>query len=175
MMNPSINPVDMFDYLVMARARLLKWVSEQPTEIYTRSFPFGLASIRATLVHVADIEWGYVQRLTGRDYTRADSPFTAERHPTLATLVVAWNARRPATRQALADLVDPCRPIAYVSRNFSPPMRTHTTAGAIAGQLLFHEVHHRAQVMAMLRLAGVALQDLDYSRLVWERTPDGDG
>ncbi len=93
----------------------------------------------------------------------------------LATLAVAWNAQRPATRQGLADLVDPGRPIAYVSRNFSPPMRTRTTAGGIAGQLLFHEVHHRAQVMTMLRLAGAALQDLDYSRLVWERTPDGDG
>jgi uncharacterized damage-inducible protein DinB len=33
-------------------------------------------------------------------------------------------------------------------------------------------VHHRAQVMTMLRLAGVPAQDLDYSLLVWERTPE---
>jgi uncharacterized damage-inducible protein DinB len=59
-----------------------------------------------------------------------------------------------------------------VSRNFTPPRRTRTTAGGIAGQLLFHEVHHRAQVMTMLRLAGVPAQNLDYSRLVWERTPE---
>ena len=52
-------------------------------------------------------------------------------------------------------------------------MRTRTTAEGIAGQLLFHEVHHRAQVMAMLRQAGVAAENLDYSGLVWERTPIG--
>ena len=49
-------------------------------------------------------------------------------------------------------------------------MRVGATAGGIAGQLLFHEVHHRAQVMAMLRQAGVAAENLDYSVLMWERT-----
>ena len=161
-----------FDYLVLARGRLLDWVAAQPNDLYTRAYPFGLGSIRATLIHVADIEWGYVQRLMGRDYTREESPFTAARHATLPPLTEAWRAQQPVTRRALAGLGDPSRPIEYVSRNFTPPRRTRTTAGGIAGQLLFHDVHHRAQVMTMLRLAGVPMQDLDYSRLVWERTPE---
>lgn len=159
-----------FDYLVLARGRLLDWIGAQPDELYTRAYPFGLGSIRATLIHVADIEWGYVQRLEGRDYTRAESPFTAARYPALPLFSAAWSAQRPATRAAFAGLGDPSRRIEYVSRNFTPPRRTRTTAGGIAGQLLFHEVHHRAQVMTMLRLAGVPIQDLDYSGLVWERT-----
>ena len=53
------------------------------------------------------------------------------------------------------------------------PMRIRTTAGGIAGQLMFHEVHHRAQVMAMLRQVGVAAENLDYSVLQFERTPVG--
>ncbi len=159
-----------FDYLVLARGQVLDWIAAQPDEVYTRSYPFGLGSIRATLIHTADIEWGYVQRLAGRDYTRADSPFTVERYRTLSALSAAWRAQEPVTRAALAGLGDPSREIEYVSRNFTPPRRTRTTAGGIAGQLLFHEVHHRAQVMAMLRLAGTPAQDLDYSRLMWERT-----
>jgi uncharacterized damage-inducible protein DinB len=43
-----------------------------------------------------------------------------------------------------------------------------TTAGGAATQLLFHEVHHRAQVMAMLRHVGTPLQGLDYSLLRWQ-------
>ena len=160
-----------YDYVVLARARLLDRVRGQPDELYTRPYPFGLGSIRATLIHVADIEWGYVQRLMGRDYTRQDSPFTEAQSLGLALFAAAWRAHEPATRRALATLGDPSRPIAYLSRNFAPPQRTRTTAGGIAGQLLFHEVHHRAQVMTMLRLAGVPVQDLDYSRLMWERSP----
>jgi hypothetical protein len=75
-------------------------------------------------------------------------------------------------RQALGRINDPVRSIEWVSRLFVPPMRTRATGG-IAGQLLFHEVHHRAQVMAMLRQAGVAAENLDYSVLVWERTSIG--
>jgi uncharacterized damage-inducible protein DinB len=36
------------------------------------------------------------------------------------------------------------------------------TLGDIATQLVLHEVHHRAQAMAMLRQFGVAAQNLDY-------------
>ncbi len=161
-----------FDYLTLARGRLLDWIGGQPGDLYTRAYPFGLGSIRTTLVHVADVEWGYVQRLTGRDYTREDSPFTEARYPTLSPFAAAWRAEQPVTRAALAGIDDASRAIEYVSRNFTPPRRTRTTAGGIAGQLLFHDVHHRAQVMTMLRLAGVPIQDLDYSRLVWERTPE---
>lgn len=166
----GVDFVHFFDYLVLARGRLLDWIGAQPADLYSRAYPFGLGSIRATLLHVADIEWGYVQRLERRDYTRADSPFTVERYPTLAALSAAWRTQQPTTRAALAGLGDPSRTVEYVSRNFTPPRRTRTTAGGLAGQLLFHEVHHRAQVMTMLRLGGVPAQDLDYSRLMWERT-----
>ena len=47
--------------------------------------------------------------------------------------------------------------------------RLRGTAGGIAAQLLFHEVHHRAQVMAMLRQVGVAAENLDYNNLMFDR------
>ncbi len=160
-----------FDYLVTARGRLLEWVREQPPAVYVQTFPVGRGSIRATLVHTAGAEWGYTQRLTGKDYGPGDNPFTVERFPEFEAFASAWETQRPVTRQALVNLGEPARPIEVVSRVFTPPMRIRTTAGGIAGQLLFHEVHHRAQVMAMLRQVGVKAENLDYSVLMFERTP----
>jgi hypothetical protein len=44
------------------------------------------------------------------------------------------------------------------------------TPETLAFQLFYHEVHHRAQVMAMLRLLGVAAQDLDFNKYAFEWT-----
>lgn len=160
-----------FDYVVKARGKLLDWVRAQPAEVYTRKFPFGLGSIRATLVHTAGAEWAYVRRLSGRDVSLGDSPFTVERQPEFEPFAAAWAQQAPVTRETLANLGDPARSVEFVSRMGPKPMRVHATADGIAGQLLFHEVHHRAQIMAMLRQAGVAAENLDYSVLMWERTP----
>jgi uncharacterized damage-inducible protein DinB len=168
---PSVDFAHFFDYLVKARGKLLAWVREQPPAVYIQTFPIGKGSIRETLVHTAAAEWGYVQRLMGKDYGPTDNPFTVQRLPEFEVFVAAWDRQRPVTRQALAALRDPARAIEAVSRAFTPPMRIRTTAGGIAGQLLFHEVHHRAQVMAMLRQVGVRAENLDYSVLEFERTP----
>ena len=43
------------------------------------------------------------------------------------------------------------------------------TTGDIATQLCFHEIHHRAQAMAMLRQLGIAAENLDYSLFMYRR------
>jgi len=171
MSTPTIDFAHFFDYLVMARGKLLTWVHDQPAGVYTQTFPIGMGTIRATLIHTAAAEWGYTQRLIGKDYSPGDAPFSVERYPEFEAFAAAWDRQRPITRQLLANLGDPGRPIEAISRFFNPPMRIRTTAGGVAGQLLFHEVHHRAQVMAMLRMVGVKAENLDYSILAFERTP----
>ena len=173
MTTSSVDFAGFFDYMLTARRRLLDWVGAQPSEVYTRKFPIGLGSIQATLVHVAAAEWAYVRRLGGGDVSLADSPFTVDKQPEFEPFVKAWSGQAATTRQALADLKDPVRPVEFTSRIGARPMRVRTTAGGIAGQVLFHEVHHRAQVMAMLRQVGIAAENLDYSVLIWERTPIG--
>ncbi|HLJ61535.1 MAG TPA: DinB family protein [bacterium] len=167
--------VTYFDYLVRARARLLEWVRQASPQAYTQAFPVGRGSIRATLLHVAGAEWGYVEALRKSEVVaqeiRQNNPFTLERLPDLEPLVAAWDRQRSSTRAALADLGDPDRPTAMVARDMTPPMRFQLTAGGIAGQILFHEIHHRAQIMTMLRQAGVAAENLDYSVLMVERIP----
>jgi len=103
-----------------------------------RRFPFGLRSIRATLIYVT---------------------------------AAAWDRQRPVTRQALVEIADPVRPIDWVPPDLMPPERRRPTAGGMGGQILFHEIHHRARVMAMLRQVGVAAQNLDSSVLMTERLP----
>ncbi|MCI0364216.1 MAG: hypothetical protein L0219_10065 [Phycisphaerales bacterium] len=40
-------------------------------------------------------------------------------------------------------------------------------------QMVLHEVHHRAQVMAMLRELGRPLEDLDYGYFMYKRREVG--
>ncbi|SRR5579885_139714 len=161
-----------FDYLVRARGTLLGWIRGQPA-VFAQRFPIGLGTIQATLVHIASSEYGYVHRLRGRGHLPEDNPFDYERLPDLEPFLAAWDRQRPATREALAAIGDPNRPVEYITKFFTPPMRVRTVAGGIAGQLLFHEIHHRAQVMAMLRHAGVRAENLDYALLMVERVPLG--
>ena len=162
-----------FDDLVEARRKLLEWVRSQPPSVYAQAFPIGWGSIRTTLLHIAAAEWAYVQRLAGRDAALAESPFTPERLGQFEPFRAAWEEHVPTTRAALAHLGDPGRVVEFTSRVGAKPMRARATAAGIAGQMLFHEVHYRAQVMAMLRQAGVAAENLDYSFLMFERTPIG--
>jgi uncharacterized damage-inducible protein DinB len=46
---------------------------------------------------------------------------------------------------------------------------TTVSKGEIGVQMLMHEVHHRAQVMAMLKQLGVEAQNLDYIAFVARR------
>lgn len=169
----SVDFAHFFDYLVKARRKLLDWVRSQPQSVYMQTFPIGLGSIRTTLLHIAAAEWAYVQRLAGRDAALAESPFTPERLPQFEPFQAAWEQQVPTTRATLAHLGDLGRIVEFTSRIGTTRARARATAAGIAGQMLFHEVHHRAQVMAMLRQAGVAAENLDYSVLIFERTPIG--
>ena len=160
-----------YDYLVLARAQLLDRVRQAAPAVYTQSFPFGRGSIRATLHHTAWVEWAYVEALRAGTVVRGEGPFTAEALPDLDALAHAWDARRPVTRQALSEISDPVRPIDWVRADLTPPERWRLTARGMGGQILFHEIHHRAQVMAMLRQVGIPAENLDYSVLMVQRLP----
>jgi hypothetical protein len=61
------------------------------------------------------------------------------------------------------------REIEYTVRWGGRPVIVTVSPADIFAQLLLHEAHHRAQAMAMLRLLGVAAEDLDYNVLMYRR------
>jgi uncharacterized damage-inducible protein DinB len=65
---------------------------------------------------------------------------------------------------------DWAKPLTYSYVDEGERVHVRTTTGGVAAQLCFHEIHHRAQAMAMLRQLGVAAQDLDYSFLMYQVT-----
>src|SRR3989304_1766799 len=60
-----MNPVRAYDYLMLARAKLFDWIRPLSQERYTQEFPFGLHTLRATMVEIAGGEWIYARRLRG--------------------------------------------------------------------------------------------------------------
>jgi uncharacterized damage-inducible protein DinB len=165
--------VHLYGYLEVARGRLLGWVRGLTDEQYAREFPFGHRSIRATLVHTASAEWAYGRRLRGEEVPPPDArPLARFAHTGPDLLAQAWAEVAAQTRQTLEAIADWTAPVEYTALDGS---RIRTTAGGIAAQMLFHEVHHRAQVMVMLRHCGIPAQDLDYSILMFERLPAAAG
>lgn len=161
--------VEYFDYLCLAREKLFGWLRSQPADVYTRSFPVGLGSIRATLMHTARSQWAYSRWLDGKAYITEENPFTAERLPEFEPIAITWTAANSYTREVLEQF-DRDRRIEWVPSLIKPPTKIRITGAILAGQLLFHEMHHRAQVMTMLKHAGVSAENLDYAVLMSEAT-----
>ena len=163
----GLRPAALYDYLLTARRRLLDFVRPLDVARYTQEFAFAHKTIRATLVHVLDSESWYARILAGEPEA-GRSPFAAIRTSPFPALREAWEHQARRTREVLARPGDPDRRIEHVSvegRMYSHRLRT--TAAGVVTQLLFHEVHHRAQVMMMLRALGVPLQSIDYNLLRW--------
>jgi uncharacterized damage-inducible protein DinB len=57
-----------------------------------------------------------------------------------------------------------------VRRGDGTRIRVGFTPETLAFQLFYHEVHHRAQVMAMLRQVGIAAEWLDFNRYAYRWT-----
>jgi uncharacterized damage-inducible protein DinB len=165
-----MNAVRTYDVLTQARHKLFAWIRPLSQEQYTREFPFGRRTLRATMIELARVEWYLAMRLREERLPPwEDWPITEERQPTFSDLEAVWTAQAPKTRGTLAAITDWSRSV--TARLTLPDKHLLLTAtnADIATQLLLHEVHHRAQAMAMLRQYGLAAQDLDYIGFVQTR------
>jgi uncharacterized damage-inducible protein DinB len=169
-----MDPLRLHDYLVTARTRLFEWIRPLDQPLYTAEHPIGLGSIARTLHHVKAAEWMYMQRVRGRTET-LDAP-SVENDPEVSTAdAMPFEALEPAwteqSRQIRADLAsvsgwDTRR--AYTTMWEGRPYAYRASASDIFSQLVLHEVHHRAQVLHMLRRTGVATEEIDFNALMWE-------
>lgn len=166
-----MHPIEHYDILHRARDEITVVVEELTPDEYTRAFPFGLKTVRATLVHMAGAEWIYGVRVRGEEFHFEDRPFRDERYPDFSGLAADWKELAQSTRAWLRSETDWQRRIEYTARMPGGKLlQIVTTPEKTAFQMLYHEVHHRAQVMAMLRHLGRSVENLDFSRWANERT-----
>jgi uncharacterized damage-inducible protein DinB len=165
-----MHPLEHYDILLRARHKLLSWVQDLTADQYRHEFPFGLNTVRAALVHLAGSEWLHGRAARCEDLT-VERPFTEDRYPDFVSLERAWKGLEAGTRAWLGSETNWTRRMEMTARRGNGSLiRVVFTPEALAFQLFYHEVHHRAQVMAMLRQMGIAAQDLDFNKYAFEWT-----
>jgi uncharacterized damage-inducible protein DinB len=166
----TMNFVRAYEYLTKARAKLFDWIRPLSQEQYTHEFPFAHHTLQAAMVEMARAEWLYATRLQRETVPpREQWPISVQRQPTFPELEVAWSAQAPVTARTLAEITDWDTPFEYSVSERGKKIIITVTPADVATQLCFHEVHHRAQAMAMLRQLGVEAQNLDYSIFMYGR------
>jgi uncharacterized damage-inducible protein DinB len=162
-----------YDVLTQARRRLFDWVRPLSQEQYTQRFPLGLGTLRATLIEIARVELFYSMRLREEPVPSPPLPDTfpvsEARQPSFADLEKVWTAQAPQTRATLAGTTDWAKTVTRRFEQGDKVVVATVSKDEIAVQMLMHEVHHRAQAMAMLRQLGVEAQNLDYIGFVARR------
>ena len=162
-----------YDVLIQARQKLFGWIRPLSQEQYTQKFPFGLGTLRATVVEIANVEWLYSRRLQQPStvITRDQWPITETRQATFRDLEAVCIEQAPRTRAILSGIKDWDTVVEYRRVQPGPPEKVtlvSATKADLATQMLMHEVHHRAQAMAMLRQLGVPAQNLDYGAFAFK-------
>ena len=170
-----MNPLKIYDYLIQSRKRVLNAVRPLTPQQYRHPFGFGLKTIGSTLTHMMISEWYYFERFEGRAVPPYERwPIQYENPPEFAVVERTWPDQTRRISALIAGERDWNRTITYDSfpdeqgRRF----RITATSGDFLTQLALHEVHHRAQLMAMLREFGDAvapLQDIDFNDLMYQR------
>jgi uncharacterized damage-inducible protein DinB len=168
----GFTPIAIYEYLVKARAKLWDWVRPLTMEQDPKEVTFGKKTIRDTIVEIPVAEWLYGMRLVGESIpSREEQPFVKYYQTGFGLLESAWRELADRTRRILREERDWSRPLEYIVRPPNrPAVRISATAGGLATQMICHEVHHRAQVMAMLRQFGIAAENLDYTAFMVTRT-----
>ncbi len=166
-----MEPLRIFDYLTLARQRVFEWVRPLSDEQYAREFPIGPGTLGRTLTHIMISEWYYEQRIRQRDVPPYEAwPIRSESPPPFAALEAAWRKQADDTRAALEAVRDWNAELEYrVTTDDGRRMIVTASAAGLFTQLILHEAHHRAQAMNVLRQLGIAVEDLDFTALMFER------
>ncbi len=166
-----MEPLRTYDYLTLSRQRVFGWIRPLTAEQYAREFPFGLKTLGKTLTHIMISEWYYVQRLQGSAVPPYDQwPMQQETPPPFVALETAWIEQARRTRDALSAVRDWNHELEYqVTDDDDKQVIVTTSPGDIFTQLALHEVHHRSQVISMLRQLGIDVDDIDFNTLMYKR------
>jgi uncharacterized damage-inducible protein DinB len=173
-LNDGMNPLKIYDYLTLARGRILRQTGMLSAEQYVAGFSIGPGSVARTLTHIMICEWMYAERIAGRPVPPYEQwPIRDEDPPAFAVLEMEWARQAAKTRDVVASVRDWEEELEYPGAGGGTPAAVVASRSDIFTQLAFHEVHHRGQVMNMLRRMGIAAEDLDYNAIMYKRRGAG--
>jgi len=170
-----MQPLKIYDYLVTAREKMFDAVRALPPDAWLRELPIGLKTLGTTLTHTMIVEWSYLERMQQRPLPPYEQwPIQDEKPPAFEVIERTWREQAGQTRRVIDMLScrsDWMKEFDYISRSREGRKTAITVSPAdLFTQLLVHEIHHRAQVMAMVRLlGGPALENLDFGYLTFKR------
>jgi uncharacterized damage-inducible protein DinB len=156
-----------FDYNYCANHRILAASAGLTKEQFLTPADFPYGSLRGTLVHILDAEWGWrglFETLTfGPDLNRDD-------FPTIQTLEEHWGKEEKSMRAYLAKLKD---------EDMASHLKYTTDTGIKRDRILWHcllhvvnhGTQHRSEAAAMLTSFGHSPGDLDFTVFLNETKP----
>ncbi|MCA9296851.1 MAG: DinB family protein [Phycisphaerales bacterium] len=160
-----MEPLKIYAYLTRARQSLFRSIRPLSEAQYAREFPIGPGTLGRTLTHIMISEWYYVERMMQRDVPPyAAWPIQDEHPPSFEVLERAWNEQSGHTRAALESKHAWTEPFEYRVMDDAGILQIVTASRSdLFTQLVMHDVHHRAQVMNMLRQLGSPAEDIDFN------------
>jgi uncharacterized damage-inducible protein DinB len=175
-----MDPIKIYDYLTKSREKVFDAVRALTPAQYARESAIGLNSIGRTLTHMMIVEWSYIERMQQHTLPPYEQwPIQDEKPPAFAVIEKTWREQAPNTRAVLEKFWNGGnwdKEFEYISQarpaNDGKLVRTqiNVSPADLFTQLTLHEMHHRAQVMAMLRECGSPpLQDIDFGYLMFKR------
>jgi len=167
-----MDPIRIYDYLCHSRAIVLDRIRTISAAQYTHPFPIGPGSLARTLAHIVVSEWYYTQRMLAREVPPYETWWINENEPPpFAVLESEWTSQADATRRALGAIRTWDAPVQYrVTTDAGVRTLVTCTPMDLFTQLAFHEVHHRAQVLNMLRTLGITIdRDIDFNAMMYTR------
>jgi uncharacterized damage-inducible protein DinB len=148
-----------YDYNYWANRRILTAASRVSPEQFVAPTAFPRGSLRATLLHILDAEYGWRELL---DHRREVPDLAAADFPAVADIESLWSKEEAAMRQYLATLTD--ETLTAVVRYTNPQ---GIQRERVLWHGLFHVVNHgtqhRSEAAAMLTDFGQSPGDVDFS------------
>ena len=165
-----MNPQRTYEYLHLARTRVLQASRSLDLKQHTAPFEMGMGTLGETLTHIMICEWAYVKRIAGEDVPPYDQWIFDDRDPPpLAELENAWATQAERTREVIAQVQDWDTPFEFRGHWENRDVIVTASRADVFTQLVLHEVHHRAQAMNMLRRLGAPVEELDFNTMMYSR------
>ncbi|MEM8486784.1 MAG: DinB family protein [Bacteroidota bacterium] len=140
----------LYNYSHWANEKLFDVIAQLPEEAFSREVAGSFGSIRNTMVHILSAEWGWMSRCGG---PARPNKLTPDAFLTLQSLRDTFDEVRHHMQTFLDTLQEE-----DLARIISYPGNAGAIRSMPLGELMQHTanhaVHHRGQVMLMIRMLG---------------------